>query len=193
MYTDYNESVKAIDIGELYEHSLSIRYCYPHILELKSEKPIMNQDEQNKLIEQLPEAEEVKKFEENLLRQKFIPTINGAYGSRTLFRFSDSEFFCQHIDQCCRVAAVYAFFLLEHSRNATSYIVKYDRNTHEVCEVEMEKLLADVFYNRNCYASLYGVEQKDRIKRQPTTDLDHSVDRTDMTNRHQAQFIGQDL
>ncbi|CAF4875380.1 unnamed protein product [Rotaria magnacalcarata] len=54
MYTDYNDSVKAIDIGELYEHSLSIRYCYPHILELKSEKSIMNQDEQNKLIEQLP-------------------------------------------------------------------------------------------------------------------------------------------
>ncbi|CAF3413081.1 unnamed protein product [Rotaria socialis] len=153
----------------------------------------MNQDEQKKLIEQLPvemwisilkhldkqdiqhlvlafpdfqllkivwEAEEVKKFEENLLRQKFIPTINGVY---------------------------------EHSRTATSYIVQYDRNTHEVCEVEMEKLLADVFYNRNCYGSLYGVEQKDRIKRQPTIDLDHSVDRTYMTNRHQAQFIRQDL
>ena len=82
------------------------------------------------------EAEEVKNSEENLLRQKCIPTINGAYGSRTLFRFSDSEFFYQHIDQCCRVAAVYAFFLLEHSRNATTYIVQYDRNTHEVFELE---------------------------------------------------------
>ncbi|CAF4900936.1 unnamed protein product [Rotaria socialis] len=54
IYTDYNELVKAINIGELYERSLSIRYCYPHILELKSEKSIMNQDEQKKLIEHLP-------------------------------------------------------------------------------------------------------------------------------------------
>ncbi|CAM4931839.1 unnamed protein product [Rotaria socialis] len=187
--TKYNQSISENST----KRSLSIRYCYLHILQLKSEKSIMNQDEQKKLIEQLPvemwisilkhldkqdiqhlvlafpdfqllkivwEAEEVKKFEENLLRQKFIPTINGVY---------------------------------EHSRTATSYIVQYDRNTHEVCEVEMEKLLADVFYNRNCYGSLYGVEQKDRIKRQPTIDLDHSVDRTYMTNRHQAQFIRQDL
>ncbi|CAF4352207.1 unnamed protein product, partial [Rotaria magnacalcarata] len=57
-------------------------------------------------------------------------------------------------------------------------------------EVEMEKILADVFYNQNCYGSFYRVEQKDRTKRQPMIDLDHSVDRTDMTNRHEAQFIG---
>ncbi|CAF2136527.1 unnamed protein product [Rotaria magnacalcarata] len=54
----------------------------------------------------------------------------------------------------------------------------------------MEKILADVFYNQNCYGSFYRVEQKDRTKRQPMIDLDHSVDRTDMTNRHEAQFIG---
>ncbi|CAF3265252.1 unnamed protein product [Rotaria socialis] len=114
--TKYNQSISENST----KRSLSIRYCYLHILQLKSEKSIMNQDEQKKLIEQLPvemwisilkhldkqdiqhlvlafpdfqllkivwEAEEVKKFEENLLRQKFIPTINGVYGSRTLFCF----------------------------------------------------------------------------------------------------------
>jgi len=42
----------------------------------------------------------------------------------------------------------------------------------------MEKLLADVFYNRNYYGSLYRVEQKNGKKRQPEIDLDYSVDRT---------------
>jgi hypothetical protein len=37
------------------------------------------------------------------------------------------------------------------------------------------------------------VKQKDENKQQPTIDLDHSLDRTYMNNRHQSQFIGQDL
>ena len=126
-------------------------------------------------------------------RSKYLPTINTQYGSRTLFSFPDSNFFYRHINGCCRVVAVYAFFLLGHGKDCTTYIVRYDKDTHEVCEVQMEKVLADAFYNRNCYGSLYRVEQKDKMKREPRVDLDHSVDRTYFTNRHQAQFIGQNL
>ena len=226
IYSGWNASVKAINAGELYERSLSIRYCYPRMLQLKSKEFITNREQQKKFIEQLPveiwlsifkyldkqdiqnlifafpdfhllkivwEAEELKNFEHNLFREKFIPTVDDQYGSRTLFRFSDSEFFYRHISQCCRVAAVYAFFLLGHPKDSNTYTVHYDRNTHEVCEVQMDRLLSDIFYNRNCYGSLYRVEQKDKTKRQPMIDLGHSVDRTYMTNRHQAQFIGQDL
>ena len=109
------------------------------------------------------------------------------------FNFSDADFFHQHIDACCRVAAVYAFFLLGHRKDSKTYTVRYDKNTHEACEVKMEKILADTFYNRNCYGSLYRVKQKSEDRRQPMVDLDESVDRTYMTNRHQSQFIGQDL
>ncbi|CAF1104111.1 unnamed protein product [Rotaria sp. Silwood1] len=221
-----NKSVNNIDIGELYERSLSIRYCYPRLLELKSRESTMDLDEQKSLIEQLPtemwlsifkhldkqdiqhlifafpdfqllkvvwEAQELKNFEQDTSRPKFIPTIDTQYGSQTLFRFTDSNFFNQHINQCCRVVAVYAFFLLGHGKDATTYTVHYDRNTHEVCEVDMKKILSDVFYNQNCYGSLYRVVQKDKKERQPMIDLDHSVDRTYMTNRHQSQFIEQDL
>ncbi|CAF3629928.1 unnamed protein product [Rotaria sp. Silwood1] len=85
------------------------------------------------------------------------------------------------------------FFLLGHNKNSTTYTVPYARNTHEECEVNMERFLFNVFYNRNCYDSLYRVEQKDDKKQQPLIDLDHSVDRTYMAKHHQSQFIGQDL
>ncbi|UJR07195.1 hypothetical protein I4U23_011483 [Adineta vaga] len=53
---------------------------------------------------------------------------------------------------------------------------------------------ADAFYNNgNCYGSLYRVKRIDENKCQPTMDLNSSVDRTYITNRHQSQFIGQDL
>ena len=39
----------------------------------------------------------------------------------------------------------------------------------------------------------YKVKQKDEVKRNPMIDLEHSVDRTYMTNRHQSQFLGRDL
>jgi hypothetical protein len=223
MYENSRMFVKTIDIGELYERSLSIRYCYPRLLELQS---IVNKDEEQSLIYQLPtemwlrifkllheqdvqhlifafpqfqllkivwEAQVTKDFVTDLSRAKFIPTIDTQYGSRTLFRFPDSNFFYQHVNGCCRVAAVYAFFLLGHGKDSTSYIVRYDRNTQEVCEVQIEQVLTDAFYNRNCYGSLYRVNQKDEKKRQPIVDFDHSVDRAYLTNRHQSQFIGQDL
>ncbi|CAF3252277.1 unnamed protein product [Rotaria sp. Silwood2] len=226
VYADPRQSVKISEIGELYERSLSIRYNYPQLLELKSKPTVTHQDEENQLIDKLPievwlsifkhlheqdvqhlifafpkfqllkmiwEAQETKRFETDSCRCKFIPTVHSQYGSRTLFRFPDSDFFYQHIDGCCRVAAVYAFFLLGHGSDSRTYTVRYDRNTHEICEVKMEKLLADAFYNRNCYGSIYRVVQKDEVKRQPIVDLDHSVDRIYMTNRHQSQFIGQDI
>ncbi|CAF1378014.1 unnamed protein product, partial [Rotaria sordida] len=40
---------------------------------------------------------------------------------------------------------------------------------------------------------IQSYEQKDKLKREPTVDLDHSVDRAYFTNRHQSQFIGQNL
>ncbi|CAF4379503.1 unnamed protein product, partial [Adineta steineri] len=139
------------------------------------------------------EAQEQKCLETDPLKPKFIPTIHTQYGSRTLFRFSDADFFYQHVNACCRVSAVYAFFLLGHGKDSRTYTVRYDRDTHDVYEVEMEKLLADAFYNRNCYGSLFRVNQMNEHKRQPTMDLSSSVDRTYMINRHQSQFIGQDL
>lgn len=132
-------------------------------------------------------------METNSLRSKFIPTVERQYGTQTSFCFSDEKFFDENMHACCRVAAVYAFFLLGHTKDSKTYIVRYNSNTHEGCEVEMEKLLSDVFYNRNCYGSLYKVKQKDQFTRDPMVDLDHSVDRTYMTNRHQSQFLGQDL
>ncbi|UJR12040.1 hypothetical protein I4U23_016218 [Adineta vaga] len=212
------------DTGELYERSLSIRYCYPRLLELKLNKSIDKQEPS--LIDQFPpeiwlhifkfiheqdirnlvfaypqfqllklvwEAQDKQSRETDPFRPKFLPTIHAKYGSRTLFQFSDAQFFYKHINECCRVAAVYAFFLLGHQKDSTTYIVRYDRNTQEVSEVDMEKLLADAFYNRNCYGSLYRVKRIDENRCQPTMDLNSSVDRTYMTNRHQSQFIGQDL
>jgi hypothetical protein len=217
---------KTVVTGELYERSLSIRYCYPRLLQSKLKHSIADKDEEKPLIKQLPpelwlrilkllheqdiqhlifafpqfqllkivwDGQETKDFVTDPFRPKYIPTIDSQYGSRTLFSFSDSEFFYHHLDGCCRVAAVYAFFLLGHGKDSTTYIVRYDRNTQEVCEVHMERVLADAFYNRNCYGSLYRVEQKDKMKREPIVDLDHSVDRAYMTNRQQSQFIGQDL
>jgi hypothetical protein len=148
---------------------------------------------QFQLLKMVWDAQETKAFVTDPSRPKFIPIIKTQYGSRTLFRFPDSDFFYQHIDGCCRVAAVYAFFLLGHGKDSTTYIVRYDQNTQEVCEVQMERVLADAFYNRNCYGSLYRVKQKEKERRQPIVDFDHSVDRTYLTNRHQSQFIGQDL
>ena len=220
-YDDYRMFVNTAHTGELYERSLSIRYCYPRLLESTAK-----QDEHYSLTERLPaeiwlhifkflseqniqnlifaypkfqllkiiwEAQEAKQLETDPSRPKYIPTIHAQYGSRTLFRFTDADFFYRHIDACCRVAAVYAFFLLGHGKDSKTYMIRYDRDTQQACEVKMEKILADTFYNRNCYGSLYRVEQKDENKRQPTADLQHSVDRTYMTNRHHSQFIGEDL
>lgn len=215
-----------LSTGEFYERSLSIRYCYPRLLQAKLKQSVVDKDQEKALIDRLPpelwlrifkylheqdihhlifafppfqllkivwEGRVTRDFVTDPSRPKYLPTISTQYGSRTLFSFTDSDFFYRHIDGCCRVVAVYAFFLLGHGKDCTSYIVRYDKNTHEVCEVQMEMILADAFYNRNCYGSLYRVEQKDKIKRQPKVDLDHSVDRTYFTNRHQAQFIGQNL
>lgn len=215
-----------LSIGDLYERSLSIRYCYPRLLEEKHHRTMSIDNENKPLIEQLPseiwlnilkflhepdvenlvfaypefhilkiswQAQENRNFIDDSSKEKFIPTIQTQYGRHILFRFSDPVFFSQHIDQCCRVAAVNAFVLLGNSQDSTKYTIRYNQNTQEVCEIEMEKLLADVFYNRNCYGSLYRVEQQNKDKRQPNIDFNCSVDQTYMINRHHAQFIGHDL
>ena len=213
-------------IDQFYERSLSIRYCYPRLLQIKQQQQQSNSTEEKSLVDRLPteiwlkiwnslheqdvqyfifaypkfqtlkivwNIEEKKNSLNDPSLSKFIPSIEKQYGCQTLFRFRDSEFFSRHIDGCCRVAAVYAFFLLGHRTDATSYIVRYNLKTQEVCEVQKERILTDVFYNRNCYGSLYRVYQKDNKQRQPSVDFDHSVDRMYLINRHQAQFIGQDL
>ena len=136
---------------------------------------------------------EAKSIERDPLKPKFIPTIETRYGCQTLFRFSDAAFFNEHLQPCLRVAAVYAFFLLGNGEDATHYVVRFNRATHDICEVEMEKLFSDVFYNRHCYGSLYRVQQQDKETRQPTVDLQHSVDRVHMINQNQVEFIGEDL
>ncbi|CAF1553652.1 unnamed protein product [Adineta ricciae] len=217
------ESEQAIYRGELYERSLSIRYCYPRLLESKLTSSNVNHES---IIKRLPvelwlhifqfmnendvqyftfaypefqflhmvsEAQMNAFVADNPLRSKYLPSIHQQFGCQTLFRFPDTDFFLKHVHGCCRVAAVYAFFLLGHSKDATTYIVRYDRNTDEVCELEIEKMLEDVFYNRNCYGALYQVKQIDENVRQPKKDLNASVDRTCMSNRHDSQFIGEDL
>ncbi|CAF1599482.1 unnamed protein product, partial [Didymodactylos carnosus] len=177
-------SVKNIATGELYERSLSIRY---YIQSLIFTFP------QFQLLKIVWESPETRRFVFDPSRSKYLPTIDTQYGSRTLFSFTDSQFFYRNIDGCCRVAAVYTFFLLGHGKDSTTYIVRYDKNTQEVYEVQMERVLADVFYNRNCYGSLYRVKQNDKKKRESIVDFDHSVNQTYLTNRHQSQFIEQDL
>jgi len=86
--------------------------------------------------------------------------VKSKYGTETCFDFFDEKFFNENVHECCRVAAVYAFFLVGHTQESKTYIVRYNSNTHEACEVEMEKLLSDVFYNRNCYGSLYKSNKK---------------------------------
>jgi hypothetical protein len=226
-YSISNSLEEADKAGKLYERSLSIRYCYPRLLELKLNKSsIIGEQQEEALFDRLPremwlrilkllheqdvrnlifaypqfqlltrlwKSQEKIFLENDPFRPKYHPAIHTQYGRQTSFRFSDVDFFNRHVSECCRVAAVYAFFLLGHDRDATTYTVRYDRKTQEVHEVEMEQILADVFYNRNCYGSLYRVTQKNEHRRQPRQDFDNSVDRTYMINRHQSQFIGQDL
>ncbi|CAF4340936.1 unnamed protein product, partial [Rotaria sordida] len=44
---------KTMKTGELYERSLSIRYCYPRLLESKLKQSIVNKVEEKSLIHQL--------------------------------------------------------------------------------------------------------------------------------------------
>lgn len=209
-------------IGELYERALSIRYCYPRLLEKKNINRIqlkslaerlpsepwlhifhhLNEQDVDNLIYVDPDFQTLKivwQVRENQIystansKHKFLPSIQSQYGSRTLFRFDDAQFFTEHIEQCCRVVAVYAFYLLGHRTDAQTYTVRYNRDTQEVYEVETERLLYDVFYNRNCYGSLYRIKQNNEKEKQPSMDFSQSVDRMFMNNRCNAQFIGQDL
>jgi hypothetical protein len=54
VYENLFRFVRTIEIGELYERSLSIRYCYPRLLELKMKESTVDTDDQKPLIDQLP-------------------------------------------------------------------------------------------------------------------------------------------
>ena len=113
--------------GELYERSLSIRYCYPRLLQSILKKDSLTPDDQGKpLIDRLPtevwlrifkhlheqdihhlifafpqfqllkiiwNSQVTKDFLTDPSRPKYILNIDSQYGSRTLFSFSDSNFF----------------------------------------------------------------------------------------------------
>ncbi len=51
---DSSQFVKTVDSGELYERSLSIRYCYPRLLQSKLKESTNKQDEVEPLINRLP-------------------------------------------------------------------------------------------------------------------------------------------
>ena len=125
-------------------------------------------------------------------RPKFYPKVEYQQGIYTCFKFSDADFFGSNVEGCCRVAAMYSFFLLGQSPSDNMYPVRFNPDTQEVCVMPLDILLWSAFYNEACYGAIYKVEQKYR-KEDPETDFAESVDRNYMSMRHSAEFIGVDL
>jgi hypothetical protein len=123
----------------------------------------------------------------------YLPKIRYQNGVVTSFVFPDAEFFKENKDECCRVAAMYSFFLLGHSPKDDVYTVRYNPDTQEVCIVALETLLTDVFYGRKCYGSIYNVRQQDPETKDPKKDFEASVDRNYMLMKHGAEFTGVEL
>ena len=129
----------------------------------------------------------------SLFSQSYLPKINYQEGIITRLEFSDADFFRENVDGCCRVAAMYSFFLLSHKPEDDVYTVRYNPDTQDVCAVALETLLTDVFYNRRCYGSFYNVRQQDPKVKDPQKDFEACVDRSYMFLRHGAQFLGVEL
>ena len=123
----------------------------------------------------------------------YLPKIQYQKGVVTTFVFPDAEFFKEKKSECCRVAAMYSFFLLGHSPQDDVYTVRYNPDTQEVCIVALETLLTDVFYGRRCYGSVYNVQQQDPEMRDPKKDFEASVDRNYMLMKHGVEFTGVEL
>ena len=125
-------------------------------------------------------------------RPKFYPKVEYQQGIYTCFKFSDADFFESNVEGCCRVAAMYSFFLLGQSPSDKMYPVRFNPDTQEVCVMPLDTLLWSAFYNEACYGAIYKVKQQDK-KENPKTDFAESVDRNYMSMRHSAEFIGVDL
>lgn len=159
--------------------------------------------------------EHTRKVDENL--PLFIPQRDFHYGAVTSFVFPSAEFFKANHEGCCRVAAMYAFFLMGvnpgEPKDDEEYAVRYDPKTQRALAVSLETLLSDAFYKRECVGSVYKVnlqansqgeqrklksknkkkESLQRSQAQVEADFNESVDREYMIHRHNAQFVGIDI
>eukprot|EP00112_Aurelia_sp_Birch-Aquarium-sp1_P025327 Seg837.4 transcript_id=Seg837.4/GoldUCD/mRNA.D3Y31 product="hypothetical protein" protein_id=Seg837.4/GoldUCD/D3Y31 len=120
----------------------------------------------------------------------YIPIVEEQKGIYTRFRFKDDEFFFDNEEACIRVVAMYSLYLLGHKVEDQFYTVRYNPETQEVCGVTLKSLLKDVFLNRPCYGAVYAVMQQDPNSKNIAKDFEASVDRSYMTMRHGAQFVG---
>ena len=120
----------------------------------------------------------------------YIPSIESQYGIYTKLRFKDAQFFSWNEEAFIRVAAMYSFYLLGHKADDKFYTVRYNPETQEVIGVALKSLLRDVFLNRPCYGAIYAVMQQDPVCKNIAEDFEVSVDRSYMTMRHGAQFLG---
>ena len=205
--------------SDLFEKALSIRYSYPGCIDQKPEKVntsgykrlplevwfhvfrfLSGHDAQN-LVYAYPELNFVlAKFEQRrrsdapkLFDAPYIPKLRFHKGVVSSFVFPDAHFFCEKKTECCRVAAMYSFFLLSHSPQDDVYMVRYNPDTQDVCAVALETLLTDVFYGQRCYGSVYNVRQQDSHVKDPEKDFEASVDRNYMLLKHGAEFTGVEL
>ena len=126
-------------------------------------------------------------------RPKFLPRVGQKHGIYTRFEFPDAEFFKRNGDGCCRVAAMYSFFLLGHTSSEEMYTVRFNPETQEVCALPLEQLLWDTFYSKPCYGCIYKVQMQGTEEKNPDRDFQASVDRSYMAYRHSAEFVGVEL
>ena len=163
----------------------------------------LNGQDAERLIYAFPDLRSIKQLHElrfasemKLLpddkRPKFYPEVEYQHGIYTCFRFSDVDFFRANETGCCRVAAMYSFFLLGQNPSDKMYPVRFNPDTQEVCALPVESLLWSTFYNQPCYGAVYKVRQHGEIEN-PCKDFAASVDRDYMSIRHSAEFIGVDV
>ena len=73
-------------------------------------------------------------------RPKVLPRVGKKHGIYTRFEFPDAEFFKRNRDGCCRVAAMYSFFLLGNKSSDEMYTVRFNPETQEVYALPLEQL-----------------------------------------------------
>ncbi|KAJ3107249.1 hypothetical protein HDU97_004669 [Phlyctochytrium planicorne] len=121
------------------------------------------------------------------------PEIKDCYGTSCGLVFPEAAFFRENIEGCCRAAALLAFFQLGHCHDIETYTVSYNPVNQEVKAVDFKQVVAAAFYNRPLYGAIFKVTTKSPGKPDPLVDFNHSVDRTFMTYRFGAQFVGSDM
>ena len=158
----------------------------------------LNGQDAERLAYAFPDLNSIKRLQDGRFNSKleampvserplFYPKIDLQHGIYTCFEFPDADFFQANEEGCCRVAAMYSFFLLSHSLLNAMYTVRLNPDTQEVCAVPLDKLLWDVFYNQPCYGAIYKVKQQGNTK-DAYEDFVASVDRNYVALRHGAEF-----